>query len=293
MFSQCVIICLIFFYVQTSRTSSVVPNNCHPNIDIRSTFDDENKNLNKSLAQNKQPHAEILSYDDVAYAFLSTANVALKFARDECRQDICLLTKNRVDKIDVNNDINDFAIAYTALYNMPYGLRILLCSDVIIRSIVFEEILFADEQYDNKIQTARTKSVENEPYKWRFEPIDGDLNRLQFRIRNMKTNQYLIADRKFSQLGDALRRIVMTDSKKSDVWQLKMMTDLNGNFNRVMIMNVPLGEYLYASRGFCYDSISNTKNCSTRPSFTWEYKTFKEAEEDEYNKFVIDDYWIN
>lgn len=288
MFSRFVFVCLMLISLQTSNTSSAeVLTNCHPNIDIR--FGNENNNQS---TQNKKPHAEVLSYNDIAYAFLSTANLALKFAGNECRQDVCLLAKSRVNLNDINN-MNDIAIAYTALYNMPYGLRLLLCSDVIIRSIVVQEILFADEQHDNKLQTARTKSVENEPYKWRFEPVDGDLNRLQFRIRNMKTNQYLVADRKFSSLSETLRRIVMTDPKKSDVWELKMMSDLNGNFNRFMIMNVPLGEYLYAARGFCYDKISNTKDCKTRPLFTWEYKTFKEAEEDEYNKFIIDEFVLD
>lgn len=291
MFSQCVIICLIFVFFQPSHTSSVIVTNCNPNIDIR--FGDENNNLNNSSLSNKKPHAEPLSYNDVAYAFLSTANLALKFLRnEECKQDICLMAKTGVDTNNFN-DMNDLAIAYTALHNMPYGLRLIMCSDVIVRSIVFQEILFADEQYENSIQTARTKSVENEPYKWRFETVDGDFNRLQFRIRNVKTSQYLIADRKFSLASETLRRIVKTDPIKSDVWELKMISDFNGNFNRFMIMNVHLGEYLYASRGFCYDNASNTKNCPTRPSFMWEYKTLKEAEEDEYNKFMIDEYELD
>lgn len=265
--------------------------NCNPNIDIR--FGDENVIVNKSSSlQNKKPHAEPLSYDDVAYAFLSTANLALKFLIDECRQDICSMSKSSIDINELSGS-NDIAIAYTALHNMPYGLRLIMCSDLIIRSVIFQEIVFADEQYENSIQTARTKSVENEPYKWRFEPVDGDFNRLQFRIRNVKTSQYLIADRKFSMASETLRRIVKTDPKKSDVWELKMTSDFNGNFNRFMIMNVPLGEYLYASRGFCYDNAFNTKNCPTRPAFTWEYKTLQEAQEDEYNKFMIDEYELD
>lgn len=163
---------------------------------------------------------------------------------------------------------------------------------MIIRSIVFEEIVIADGQHANKAQTSRTKSVENEAYKWRFEPVDRE-KRLHFRIRNVKTNQYLIAERKFSSLSDTLRRVVATDAEKSDIWELKMMSDLNGNFNRVMIMNVQLGEYLYAARGFCYDKDKDVKECSTRPLFTWEYKTLKEAQEDEYNKFIIDDYVLD
>lgn len=175
---------------------------------------------------------------------------------------------------------------------MPYGLRLLLCSDVIIRSIVLQEIVFADEKHENKVQTSRTQSVENVPYKWRFEPVDGE-NRLQFRIRNVKTNQYLIAERKFSSLSDTLRRVVATDPKMSDIWELKMIADLNGNFNRFSIMNEQLGEYLYAARGFCYDEVAKTKDCSTRPLFTWEYKTLKEADEDEYNQFIIDEYSLD
>lgn len=273
--------------VQTSHTSSEkILSNCHPDIDIR--FGEDNINRNKSSMWNKKPHAEIFSYDKVAFAILSTANLALKLAGNECRQEICMLAKNEVDV----SDIPEISIAYTALTSMPYGLRLLLCSDVIIRSIVFEEIVLADEQHENKVQTSRTKSVENQAYKWRFEPVDGE-NRLQFHIRNVKTSQYLIAERKFTSLSDTLRRVVVTDSKKPDIWELKMISDLNGNFNRFSIMNVPLGEYLYASRGFCYDNATKTKDCSTRPLFTWEYKTLKEAEEDEYNRFVIDEYALD
>lgn len=186
----------------------------------------------------------------------------------------------------------EIAIAQTALTTMPYGLQLLLCSDVIIRSIKFEEIVIADEQHDKKVQTARTKPVENEAYLWRFEPFDG-AKQLHFRIRNVKTNQYLIAEQKFTSLADTLRRVALTDPTKSDIWQIKMISDSNGNFNRFMLMNVHLGEYLYASRGFCYDTVKNINECPTRPLFTWEYKTLKEAEEDEYNKFIIDEYVLD
>lgn len=288
MFTQCIIFCVTLFYLQTSLTSSVVlQSNCHPDIDIR--FGEETNNLNQSSMRNKKPHAEILSHDRVAYGFLSTANLALKLAGNECRQDICLMAKNVADM----SDKTETAVAYTALTNMPYGLYLLLCSDVVIRSIKVEEIMLADDQHEGKVQTARTRSVENEAYIWRFEPVDDCEKRLLFRIRNVKTNQYLIADRKFSLFGDNLRRIVLTDPKKSDIWEIKMMSDFNGNFNRFMIMNVLLGEYLYASRGFCYDNVANIKECSTRPLFTWEYKTFKEVEEDEYNRFIIDDYVLD
>lgn len=286
LFSQCVISCLILILtVQTSHTSSEAIN-CRPDIDIR--FGEQTDNSNKSSLWNKKPHAVEVSHDKLAIAFLSTANLALKLAGNECRQDICSLARKEVNV----SGIPEISIAYTALNRMPYGLQLLLCSDVIIRSIVFEEIVLADTHHDNKVQTSRTKSVENEPYRWRFEPVDGE-NSLLFRVRNVKTNQYLIAERQFTLLGEALRRVVRTDPEKSDVWLLKIISDLNGNFNRFLMMNVPLGEYLYASRGFCYDNITNVKDCTTRPMFTWEYKTLKEAEDDEYNKFIIDDYTLD
>ncbi len=284
---QCVISIFIFICLKTTG-STEIPSNCHPNIDIR--FGDGNNSLNKSqVLKNKKPHAEELSYDNVAYGLLSTADLALKLAGNECRQDICLWAQLGIDL----DDSTVTTLAYKALINLPYGLRLLLCSDVIIRSIKFQEIVFADEHHENKVQTAITKSVEREAYMWRFEPVD-DVKRLHFRIRNVKTNQYLSAERKFSSINDGLRRVVKTDAMKSDIWELKMLTDWNGNFNRFMIMNLNLGEYLYASRGFCYDKVADfRKDCATRPLFTWEYKTSKEAEEDEYNQFIIDEYTLD
>lgn len=283
MFRSCVITCLILICLKTSQTSSErIISKCHPDIDIR--FGEER--ANKSTLWIKKPYSEVLSY--VANGFLSTTNFALKLAGNDCKEDICRLARNKVDV----TGITEIEMAYTALTNMPYGLRLLLCSDVVIRSITFGEIVLADEEHDNKAQTARTKSVVNAPYKWRFEPVNG-VNQLQFRIRNVKTNQYLVAERKFSQFGESLRRVALTDPKKMDIWELKMMSEVNGDFNRFSIMNVQLGEYLYASRGFCYDNDTDVNDCSTRPMFTWEYKTLNEAEQDEYNRFIIDENFLD
>lgn len=98
-----------------SHTSSeAVLSSCRPDIDIR--FGAENNNVTESSQRNKKPHAEVLSYDKVAYAFLSTANLALKLADNECREDICSFARNGVDV----SDLTEVAIAYTALTNMPY-----------------------------------------------------------------------------------------------------------------------------------------------------------------------------
>lgn len=288
MFGLCAISLLLLISIQTSHTGSKeVLGNCFPDINI--SFGVENKKIDKLSSSYKLAHAEVLSYDKIASAFSDTASLALKLAGKECRRDICSLASSG---IDVRN-VSEIAVAVTALTNMPYGLRLLLCSDsVTVRSVIFGEILYVDKEHGNKVQTARTKPIENEAYMWQFEPVDIE-KRLQFRIRNAQANQYLRAERKFSMLNNNnLRRIVYTDSESSDIWEVKMMSNLNGKFNRFMILNLNLGEYLYASRGFCYDNVTDVEVCETRPVFTWEYNTVEEAEEDEYNKFVIDEFTL-
>lgn len=293
---QCIVASWLFILIcspKTSLTGSTADapiSNCQPNIDIRFGDEHEQDTRNRQSGPYKKPHAAILSYDDVAYSFLTTANTALKLTANECRQDVCTWAKNYMDVGDISG--SGLEIAYVALKHMPYGLRLLLCSDVVIRSIKLQEILFADNNYNNSVQTARILAVEGEAL-WRFVLVDNTEKRMQFRIRNVKTNEYLVAERKFSLVSDQLRRVVLTDPVKSDIWEVKMLSDWNGNFNRFRIMNVNLGEYLYASRGFCYDNSTTLNLCSARPSFTWEYKTLIEAEEDDYNQFIIDDYAFN